>query len=166
MNCVQQAGGWTRTSSLPDPIGYSCRRDCVLPNPFPLSLASSPIEHHLNLISSAHWCSSVSVSGVLWLSCEAPAARSVGPPGFHTTAREPKCAQLSAPALQTPPKFHEKTPRERTKNEISVEESKKSAKFWATHPSGPHPSLPSLLRAGHGRLWPNRLWPNRLWPIF
>ena len=30
-------------------------------------------------------------------------------PGFHT--REPKRAHLSAPALQTPPKFHERTPK-------------------------------------------------------
>ena len=39
VNCVQQAGGWTRAGSLLDPIGHSCRRDCVFPNPFPLSLA-------------------------------------------------------------------------------------------------------------------------------
>ena len=32
---------------------------------------------------------------------------------LHTTAREPKRAHLRVPALQTPPDFHEKTPRER-----------------------------------------------------
>ena len=31
------------------------------------------------------------------------------PPGLHTTAQEPKRAHLSAPALQTPPKFNERT---------------------------------------------------------
>ena len=46
--------------------------------------------------------------------------------GFHTTAREPKRAQLRAPALQTPPKFHEKTPRERQKKaEMGTGEKKK-----------------------------------------
>ena len=35
------------------------------------------------------------------------------PRGFHTTAREPKRAHLRVLALQTPPSFHEKTPRER-----------------------------------------------------
>ena len=45
------------------------------------------------------------------------------PSGFHTTAREPKRAQL-APTLQTPPKFHEKTPRERKRAKM-VGEGKK-----------------------------------------
>ena len=38
------------------------------------------------------------------------------PLGFHTTVREPEWAHLRAPALQTPPKFHEKTPRGRLKD--------------------------------------------------
>ena len=42
---------------------------------------------------------------VLGLSCEAP--------GLHITVREPKRAQLIAPAFKKPPKFNEKTPRER-----------------------------------------------------
>ena len=71
--------------------------------------------------------------GVLGLSCEAPAAPK--PPGFHTTAREPKRAHLSAPALQTP-KFHEKTPREGGKERILWREGKKREilgppPFWA-----------------------------------
>ena len=36
----------------------------------------------------------------------------VGPPGFHTTAREPKRAHFRVLAFKTPPKFHEKTPRD------------------------------------------------------
>ena len=46
----------------------------------------------------------------LWLSCEALAA--LGPRGLHTTTRE---LQTCTPALQTPPKFNEKTLRERQK---------------------------------------------------
>ena len=51
--------------------------------------------------------------GVLGLSCEVPAAPK--PSGFHTTTREPKRAHLRATPQQTPPKFNEKTPRERQK---------------------------------------------------
>ena len=66
-----------------------------------------------------------------------------------------KCARLGSPnvrisrppALQTPPKFHEKTPRDEERKKIVVGEGKKSAKFWpptlrappfGAHPSGPH----------------------------
>ena len=66
------------------------------------------------------------------------------PPGLHTTAREPKRAHLSAPALQTPPKFHEKTPREGRKERILWREREKSAKFWAPHPSDPHLQAPTF----------------------
>ena len=44
---------------------------------------------------------------------------------------------------QTPPKFHERTPKRERKN-ILAEEGK-SAKFWTPPPSGPHPSGPTLL---------------------
>ena len=64
--------------------------------------------------------------GVLWLLCEAPAAPKLL--GFHTTARNPKRAHLSVPALQTPPKFNEKTPRERQKDQ-KWRERKKSEIF-------------------------------------
>ena len=46
--------------------------------------------------------------------------KSMRPPGFHTTAREPKRAHLSAPALQTSPEFHERTPRERERRKKIV----------------------------------------------
>ena len=59
----------------------------------------------------------------LW--CEAPAA--LGPPGLHTTTRKFQTCTFQAPALQTPPKFHEKTLRERRKNEISGGREKKKA---------------------------------------
>ena len=68
--------------------------------------------------------------GVLWLLCEATAAPK--PPGFHTTAREPKRAHLSAPAFKnttTIPR-EDLLPRERRKNEISGLREK-NAKFWS-----------------------------------
>ena len=37
--------------------------------------------------------------------------------GLHTTAREPKRAHFRAPALQTPPKFNERTPTEKQKEQ-------------------------------------------------
>ena len=58
-----------------------------------------------------------------------------------------KRAHLSVPALQTPPKFHEKTLRDREKKyENCGKRGKKSAKFWALHPSGPPPFGASTLR--------------------
>ena len=66
--------------------------------------------------------------------------------GFTRQPENSKRAHLSAPALQTPPKFNEKTPREGKKERILWRErEKKSAKFWAPHPSGPHPSGPHFL---------------------
>ena len=62
---------------------------------------------------------------VLGLSCEVPAA--LKPPGFHTTVREPKRAHLRVPAFE-PPKFKEKTEREK-KNEIAAGEGEKKSKM-------------------------------------
>ena len=63
--------------------------------------------------------------------------------GFTRQPENSKLAHLSAPALQTPPKFHETTPREGRRERILWRErEKKSAKFWAPHPSGLHPSGP------------------------
>ena len=61
-----------------------------------------------------------------------------------------KRAHFKAPALQTQPKFHEKTPeRERENKSVSQERetAKKSSKIWAPNPSGP-------LRAAHHRTHP------------
>ena len=51
--------------------------------------------------------------------------------------------------LQREKKRHEKIPREREKKrmKMGVAEGKKSAKFWAPHPSGPPPFEPPTLRA-------------------
>ena len=54
-----------------------------------------------------------------------------------------KRAHFRAPALQTtPPKFHEKTPKERQTEKNGSGRGKKSTKFRASHPLGPHPSEP------------------------
>ena len=50
-----------------------------------------------------------------------------------------KRAHFQAPALQTPPKFHEKTPRETQKERKWWRGEGNNAKFWVLHPSA-HPS--------------------------
>ena len=57
----------------------------------------------------------------------------------------PKCAHFRGPALQTPPKFHERTPKRGRKKEKCGGRAKKREilvppPFRAPHPSGPHPS--------------------------
>ena len=92
----------------------------------------------------------------LGLSCETPTAS--GPPGLHTTARE-----LQTCTFETPPKFHEKTPREGRKEHILRREREKSAKFLAPHPSGPHPSNP---HPSGLHFWPPPFWPPPSGPHF
>ena len=80
----------------------------------------------------------------LGLSCETAAA----PPDRAARARtrqpeNSKRAYLSVPALQTPPKFHEKTPEREERMRFPVGERKKSAKFWAPHPSAPSLRAPN-----------------------
>ena len=81
--------------------------------------------------------------GVLWLSCEAPAAPK--PPGFHTTTREPKRTHLRVPAFKKPPK-NEKTPRERTKSEISDPRRKKKARNFGLSGGRGGPGEGAVLR--------------------
>ena len=52
----------------------------------------------------------------------------MGPPGFHTTAREPRRAHLRVLVFKTPPKFDEKTPEREEKNEILRREKEKKAR--------------------------------------
>ena len=90
--------------------------------------------------------------------------------GFTRQPENSKRAHLSVPALQTPPKFHEKTPRERRKNEISGgREKKKREIFRAPTPFGPplflgsglHSSGPPTPSGPHQKQnWPNAVWPN------
>ena len=67
-------------------------------------------------------------SGVLALS-EPRRPGLVGPPGFHTTAREPKRAHFRVPAFKTPPKFNEKTPRETQKERNGGGRGKKKSEI-------------------------------------
>ena len=79
----------------------------------------------------------------LGLSCEtraAPPDRAAGASHYENSKR----AYLNVPALQTPSKFHERTPRERRKNEISGGREKKKREILGPPPFGPHPSAPTL----------------------
>ena len=78
--------------------------------------------------------------------------------GFTRRPKNSKRAHFRAPTCQTPPKFHEKTPRERRKERILRREREKKAKFWATHPSGPHPLGPHP--SGPHSLGPNPSGPQ------
>ena len=62
-----------------------------------------------------------------------------GPPGLHTTTRELQTRTFERPGASNTTKIPRENPqRERRRNEISGgREQKKSAKFWAPHPSGP-----------------------------
>ena len=90
--------------------------------------------------------------------------------GFTRQPENSKRAHLRAPALQTPPKFHEKTPREKEERMKFPEgERKKRAKFWAPHPSGPQPFGPQLghpvgwrLKRGETALQPRKCSPQHV----
>ena len=65
--------------------------------------------------------------------CEPRRPGLVGPPGFHTTAREPKRAHLRVPVFKNTTKIQRRGPtREGEKNEnCGGRGKKKRAKFWA-----------------------------------
>ena len=73
--------------------------------------------------------------------------------GFTRQPENSKRAHLSAPAFQTPPKFHEKTPRERRKKENCGGRGEKTREMLALptlrppHPSVPPPFGPPTPRA-------------------
>ena len=78
---------------------------------------------------------------------------------------------MRVPALQTPPKFHEKTPRETQKERNGGGKGRKRAKFQASHPSGrqpsgPHPEKPhpagATLRVSFSKRWQQEhpIWPK------
>ena len=71
------------------------------------------------------------------------AAGTASSPMFVT----PEFGTFEVPALQTPPKFHEKTPRERRKNEISGGREQKKREILGPPPFGPPPFGPPTLRA-------------------
>ena len=61
--------------------------------------------------------------------CPVKARRLRGRRGFTGQPENSKGAHFRSPALQTPPKFNEQTPRERRKNEISGGREKKERSF-------------------------------------
>ena len=80
--------------------------------------------------------------------------------GFTRQPENSKHAHFKAPALQTPPKFNERTPKETEERKIIVAgEGNKSAKFWDSHPSGLHfcirPKRPKSVwtKSGLGQKW-------------
>ena len=101
----------------------------------------------------------------LGLSCETPAAPPDRAAGARTRQPEnSKRAHFTAPALQTPPKFHERTPRERKKKEnCGGKREKKRENF------GPPTLRGSTLRGstlrGSTLRGPNLRGPNLL-PLF
>ena len=66
-----------------------------------------------------------------------------GSPAFHTTTRELQTCTFHAPGASNTTKIPREDPQRDTKRaKWWQEREKKSAKFWASHPSGPHPSGP------------------------
>ena len=76
----------------------------------------------------------------LGLSCETPAPS--GPPGLHTTTRELQMCICDSPGASNTTNISREDPQRETKKAKMgpLGRGKKSAKFWAPHPSGPHPS--------------------------
>ena len=76
----------------------------------------------------------------LGLSCETPAAPPDRAAGARTRQPEnSKRAHFRAPALQTPPKFHEKTPRETQRERNGGEKGKKKREILGPPPFGAPP---------------------------
>ena len=74
--------------------------------------------------------------------CRVKPRRLRGRRGFTRQPEISNRAHLSAPALQTPPKFHEKTPREGRKERILRRDKEKKREILGPPPFGPHPSAP------------------------
>ena len=74
--------------------------------------------------------------GVLWLSCEVPAARSGGAAGVpHDNQRAPTCT-YERPSLHTTKIQREDPQREKKERNFRREREKKRAKFWAVQGKG------------------------------
>ena len=68
----------------------------------------------------------------------------LGPPGFHTTAREPKRAHLRSWSSKHHQNSTRRPPEREEKNEFCGGRGEKSAKFWPSTLRGLHPSGPTL----------------------
>ena len=73
---------------------------------------------------------------------------------------------LSRPALQTPPKFHDKTPRERKKERKCSGRGKKKREILGPPPFGAPPFWAVMATFGQTAFGQNRIWPKkvRIWP--
>ena len=80
--------------------------------------------------------------------------------GFTRQHENSKRAHSRVPALQTPPKFHDRTPRKEERTKMGAGEGKKKAKFWASHPSKPHLSGPHSFALQASGPHPPSLPPN------
>ena len=139
-----------------------------------ISLFFSPLPHHF-----CSFCLSLGVFSLNFggfgedrgpqmctfglLGCRVKPRRLRGRRGFTREPENSKRAHLTHPKLQTPPKFHEKTPRQRQKErKWGGRGKKKSAKFWAPHPSGPPPfgagQIVKPLKHWFGQHWFGQEW--------
>ena len=76
--------------------------------------------------------------------------------GVCVCTRQPensKRAHLRSPALQTPPKFHERTPKREKKERKMWRERKKNAKFWAVRQRGAFEERGGPGEGGSGVRW-------------
>ena len=91
------------------------------------------------ILSSLFWGS----SRAMWVVFEDQGPQYVHV-GFTRQPENSKRAHFRAPALQTPPKFHERTPQERGKKERKLwrEREKKARNYGLPTLQGPHPSGP------------------------
>ena len=91
----------------------------------------------LHFLPTAFCCISGRVSLVSFLALARLVWRQ-GRRGSHTTAQELQTCTFQG-TCASKHQFHEKTPRETQKQRNGGGKGRKSAKFWAPHPSGPHP---------------------------
>ena len=98
--------------------------------------------------------------GVLGLSCEAPAAPK--PPGFHTTAQEPKRVHLRV--LQNTTKIQREDPQRGKRTNFAPGEGKKKSEILGGPGEGRSREGRSREgRSKEGRSWEGRSWEGRSW---
>ena len=82
--------------------------------------------------------------------------------GSHTTVRELQTCTFERPGASKHHQNSTRRPPERhNENETVAGKGRKSAKFWAPHPSGPHPSRPLSLRGRFGQSRPIKVGQSR-----
>ena len=93
-----------------------------------------------------------------WWCFEAPGRFKPGRRGSHTTARELQTCTFEGSDASKHHQIYTRRPPERhNENETVAGERRKSAKFWASHPSGPPPFGASPFGAGVAKVGQLRL---------